>query len=510
LDLRLWGKVLQFRIVTDNRLNRSSVQLANLVGREIDLQTLAGLWRIKRLVTITGCGGAGKTRLALEYATTFYAEFPDGVWWVDLGAVTESDAVAVTLAQIVGAQLDVSRPHSEAIAARVGKSVALLVLDNCEHLVEVSGRLIEELLWRCKNIRVLITSRVPLGVPGEVTWPIPTLSFPGISEGAQPDLLKDFQAVELFVDRAQHVRSTFTLTEANGPVVGEICRCLDGIPLAIELAAARTRSLQPSQILYGLTDSLHLSSGRSPAVAPRQQILEAAIEWSCRLLSDQQRRLLQRVCVFSGSFDLAGVEAVCSGDGLDQWDMLDLLERLVDHSLVLRLEGEYAGRYLLLETLRQFGFRNLERSESSLIWKTNHARYYASMAQLLAPLFGKAEHLSASKLLESEHDNLQAALGWFRSNGDAALSVQETLGFIDRSRRARGRPAIGWESLSSTEGHVAELVSDGMTNREISVRLLMSPETVKTHVSHIFAKLGLTKRAQLAALVAKRGNHQHI
>ncbi len=406
---------LRSRDATPNNL---PVRLSTFIGREDELRTIGDLLRTHRLVTVIGSGGAGKTRLAIQAAAEQVNAFPDGAWWVELAPLSNSERVTAAVAQSVDAYLGGSTDHAGVIAARLGNNTALLVLDNCEHVKEAAARLAETLLQQCPNLRVLSTSRVPLDIPGETTWRVPPLALPERGKPVPIENLGQYDAVRLFLDRARNVRSTFALSDANGPTIADICHRLDGIPLAIELAAARTKSLLPSRILDGLKDSLRLLSGGSPLVLPRHQTLDASIRWSCALLNDREQLLLYRLSVFTGSFDLTGAEAVCADELIGESEVSDVLEQLIDHSLVTPLELDQEGRFMMLETVRQFGERQLNETQTRRMWQSNHALYYARIADEVSPLCETREQFHAVRTLELEHDNLRAALEWFRSGND--------------------------------------------------------------------------------------------
>jgi predicted ATPase/DNA-binding CsgD family transcriptional regulator len=434
--------------------NNIPIRLTTFIGRQAELASVCELLRSDRLVTITGSGGAGKTRLALQASTRLLDSFPHGLWWVDLAPLVEADSVIAGVAQAVGANL-VGKHDAEVIAKHLGSQTVLIVFDNCEHLLLPVARLTDLLLRTCPNLRVLTTSRVPLNVPGELPWRIPPLSLPplmleepekgsqsGLPVGEEPtggtrsaaemgpdrsergsalliDRLTQFDSAQLFLDRARHTRSSLADSAENAEAIAAICHRLDGIPLAIELAAARTKSLLPVQILEGLKDALRLLAGGSLLVLPRQQTLEGSIQWSCALLDERERQLLYRLAVFRGSFDLAGVEAVCSGPGIAVTDVLDALECLIDHSLVVPVDKGVGGRFKLLETVRQFGLRQLQSEGTAQQWQKSHAAYYAHVAKKVSPLCETKDQLGAVGTLEVEQDNLRNALSWFRDTNDA-------------------------------------------------------------------------------------------
>ncbi len=277
-------------------------------------------------MTITGAGGEGKTRLAQQVAAQASDSYPDGTWWIELAPV-DASAIRSTIAAVVG----IGEPN-RLVERLVGRM--LIVIDNCEHVLDDISPLVRQIIAMRPDISILATSRGPLDVPGEVTWRVPPLSVPGPELAVAIDRLAQYDAVQLFTDRAQRARPNFALTTSNGPAIAELCARLDGIPLAIELAAARAKSLTPEQILRGLDDSLRLLTGGSRLVMPRQQTLEGSIQWSYDLLGERERILLRRVSVFAGGWDLEAAEAVCADDRLAVMDVLDALEELIDQSLV--------------------------------------------------------------------------------------------------------------------------------------------------------------------------------
>ncbi len=323
----------------DSVPNNLPVQLSTFVGRLDEIATVATLVRGNRLVTITGTGGAGKTRLSQQVAAEVSELFSDGAWWVELVDSSEGLAVPMAIAAAIGGRIPSGVTPGSALAATIADRRMLLVLDNCEHVIADIAQLVDELLRACPKLSVLATSRIGLDVPGELTWRIPALSLPPTETRFPIGVLGQFDAVRLFVERAKRVRPNFVLDDANGPAIAEICQRLDGIPLALELAAARCRSLSPAQISDGLNDSLRLLTGGARTVLPRQQTLEASIDWSYSLLTDADRALLRRLSVFVGGFDLTAAEAVASDrepepGALTSLDVLDGLDRLVEQSLV--------------------------------------------------------------------------------------------------------------------------------------------------------------------------------
>ena len=346
----------------DAMSNNLPTVLSSFVGRVDDTSTVVRLLDDHRLVTLTGSGGAGKSRLALQVAAELIERFPDGAWWVDLATVQQPEGVAVAVSAVLGGPDDAASDPMPRLVRRLAPRTLLVVMDNAEHLVGEVARVAHALASGCQNLRVLVTSRTPLDVPGEVSWRVPSLLVPPRRDRPEPVAsLSQYDAVRLFVDRAQHVRPTFTLSGANGPEVAEICFRLDGIPLAIELAAARCRSLSPSQVLDGLGDALHLLTGGARTVLPRQQTLAASITWSHDLLTEAQRVALRRLSVFVGGFTLQAAEhVVADHDVIQVLDVLDLLDGLVQQSLIQLDDGPGGTvRYRMLETVRQFAEHRL-------------------------------------------------------------------------------------------------------------------------------------------------------
>ena len=398
------------------------VPLSTFIGREAELAALNEIQTGNRLLTINGTGGAGKTSLALQMAWNQLDRSPDGVWWLELAPLLEPAQVASEMANALDARVDDATPALDAVVRRLEQDHALVVLDNCEHLVDAAATLAARILEHCPQVSVLTTSRNVLGVPGEVTWQVPPLSFPPVESIDETKTSGEFDAVRLFVDRASRVRPTFAVPDDILGCIVEICQRLDGIPLAIELAAARTRSMTVAQILDGLENRIQLLTGGPRTSPPRQQTLEASIAWSVDLLDERDRVLLQRLSVFSGSFDLEAVEFVCAGDqpgvAPTRINVIDALERLIDHSLVLALDGEQERRFSQLETVRQFGAHHLDRTETSDRVRSRHAAYFGALAERVAPKTETADELEAVAQLDAEIDNVRSALVWLRDDGD--------------------------------------------------------------------------------------------
>ncbi|MBI1741438.1 tetratricopeptide repeat protein [Candidatus Acetothermia bacterium] len=403
--------------------------LSSFIGREqeiVEIKTLlAGVGAQHaaplRLVTLTGIGGCGKTRLALRVASELLKEFPDGVWWVELAALANSVLVPQAVASAVGVREQPNRPLTELLADAFRLKKSLLVLDNCEHLIGACAELAEMLLHACPDLRILATSREALSLTGETVWTVPPLSIPTPALLSQETTnvvaqLKQYEAIDLFQERARSSQSGFALTQENAFAVAQICQRLDGLPLAIELAATRTKVLSVEQIARRLDDRFQLLTGGSRTALPHHQTLQATMDWSFQLLSEPERILLRHLSVFVGGFTLEAVEDVCADDGPARGDsrtapteILDLLTHLVDKSLVVVQPGVRA-RYRLLEIVRQFGREKLLESGEEPAVRQRHLGFFLQLAERAEPELKGANQTIWLELLAVEHDNLRAAL----------------------------------------------------------------------------------------------------
>ncbi|WP_460062406.1 LuxR C-terminal-related transcriptional regulator [Streptomyces sp. YKOK-I1] len=366
------------------------------VGRRREVADVCRLLGATRLLTLTGMAGIGKTRLALEAAVASAESFPDGVWLVDLAPVREPSAVASAAATALGVPDQDPRPVMEQLAVRLAGRRALIVADNCEHLIDASGELIKGILSAAPEVRVLATSRQSLGIVGEHIHTVPPL------------LEQD--AVELLRDRTTAVRPEFRITERTSGAVSRLCTDLDRVPLAIELAASRLRVLTVDQMLERLKDRFELLTSGSRTATPRQRTLRAAIEWSYELCSPAERLLWNRLSVFPESFTLEAAEGICTGDGLEAHEVLDLLDRLVAQSVVLPVESEGQARYRLLDTIREYGGARLAESGRAGCLRLRHRDYYVALAQRIASSWYGPGQVEALVLLRAEHSDLLTAL----------------------------------------------------------------------------------------------------
>ena len=366
-----------------------------------------------RLVTLAGTGGSGKTRLALEAARDLADAYPGGTWLVELAPLEQEALVPQAVAEALGVREQPGRSLIATLVDVLSKQETLLVLDNCEHLIEAAARLVETLLDSCADLRILATSREALGVAGETNWTVPPLSVPDELHATTVEDLENCEAVRLFVQRARYRRPAFTLSQHNARAVAEICRRLDGIPLAIELAAARVGVLPTEQIARRLEEPLKLLTVGSRTAPPRQRTLRGALEWSYELLSEDEKRLFRRLSAFAGGFSLEAAEAVVTVGGVEEEGVLDLLSGLVDRALVVaEMSGEGAVRYRLLESVRQYALERLHKSRETEAVRRRHVEFFLFLAEESEPGLWGTEEATWLDRLEVEYDNLRAALSW--------------------------------------------------------------------------------------------------
>ncbi len=383
------------------------LEQTSFVGRRRELAEIKRALGRTRLLTLTGPGGAGKTRLAAQVAAGLVASYPDGVHIAELASLSRPELVPQAVASVLDVPLPETGTAEVALARQLAERRLLLVLDNCEHLLDACARLAAELLRTCPAVVVLATSREPLRVGGEVTWRTPSLALPDLEALPSPGRLAEFESVRLFVERACDAAPGFALDATTAPAVAEICVRLDGMPLALELAAARTSALAPAQIAARLGDALRLLNRGSRSAVTRQQTLHATLAWSHDLLDEDERVLFRRLAVFAGSLSLEAVEHVCGGDGLD---VVDLLGRLVDKSLVQVEHGGGTARYRLLETVRQFADQRLRDAGEKAAHVRAHRDWYVAFAAAHDPERAVGVVNDTPHALEVEHDNLRAAL----------------------------------------------------------------------------------------------------
>ena len=405
----------------------------SFVGREREMVELKRTLAMTRLLTLTGAGGSGKTRLALEVSRDLVGIYPDGAWLVELAPLSEGDLVAQEVAGALKIAERPGQPLADTLAEALADKEVLLIMDNCEHLVGAAARLVDALLAACPRIQVLATSRELLGVSGEVNWAVTTLSLPAVTDGnylkgSTIESLMGYEAVRLFVDRARQRLPDFELTQENSQAVVRVCRKLDGMPLAIELATARMGTLAVEQVAQRLEVSLDVLKGSDRTAAPRQQTLRATMDWSHDLLSEDERAFFGRLSVFVGGWTLEAAEAVCSGGQIEQDDVLDLLGGLVDKSLFVAVaNADGAMRYRMLDPIRQYARERLEGTEEENVVRRTYAEFFLALAEEeLEPgvLFGGPEDATGLHRLEVEHGNMRAALSWALEGGDPGLGLR--------------------------------------------------------------------------------------
>lgn len=384
------------------------------VGRRSQLSEVGTLLENNRLVTLTGAGGVGKTRFALELASGASGDFDDNTWWVDLAQVAEPEDVPVAVARTLRLADHAGRSTIETLTRFIGDRRMLIVLDNCEHLLDASAELITVLQQDCPQLVLLTTSREPIGVAGELTWRVPSLS------------LAD-EAIELFTDRARLARPAFRVTDDNLRAIQEICRRLDGIPLALELAAARVRSLSAGEILDGLQDRFRLLTGGTRTAMRRQQTLRASVDWSYALLNEPERILLRRLAVFMSGFDLDGARSVGAGDGVPATDVVELLGLLVDKSMVVAENDGHLTRYRLLEYVRQYAIERLADFEDADAVRRRHRDYFLQKAARLCDKLSREESELLVWSTEADLPNYRAGFTWSLESGD----VQKAFEIVD-------------------------------------------------------------------------------
>ncbi|MDQ6900105.1 MAG: LuxR C-terminal-related transcriptional regulator [Candidatus Dormibacteraeota bacterium] len=386
--------------------------LTSFIGRGTELAELRTLLGRTRLVTLTGAGGVGKTRLAVKLAGGL--PWPDGAWFVDLAAIGDPDLVWATLARSVEVTEWSGSTLSDAVGSHLATKSSLLLLDNCEHLLGAVAPTVVNLLSRCEKVHILATSREPLGVPGEVTWPVATLPVPDAVTSERPERLAENDAVRLFVERARLARPSFVLTPANAAAVGRITRRLDGLPLAIELAAARVRTMGPTEIEERLRDRFRLLTGGGRTSLPRQQTLRATLDWSYVLLSADERTVLNRLAVFAGGFSLNAAEQVCADEALPGERIWDLLSRLVEKSMVQREDRAGGSRYRLLETVLAFALDHAVDGPDLGDVRSRHGAFFLRLAEEAEPFFLGPSQVEWLERVGEEESNLRTAHEWFQ------------------------------------------------------------------------------------------------
>jgi predicted ATPase/DNA-binding winged helix-turn-helix (wHTH) protein len=407
-----------YRFIADVTTDNLPIELTALIGRAHEVALITRLLQTARLLTLTGPGGVGKTRLALRAAGDLMSASREGVWWVELAPLSDPLLVPQAVARVLDVREQPGRGLMASLQHQLRAQDLMLVLDNCEHLIDACAELAHALLRTCPGVRILATSREPLGVSEECVWTVPALSYPDPHQLPSIGELPSFDAVRLFVERATAARSDFELTSENAPFVAEICCRLDGVPLAIELAAPRVSALTIEQIAEHLNDSFHVLARRRRTEVPRHQTLRATIDWSYGLLSSEERGLFNSLAVFAGGWTLEAAQAVCASsigapDETDANSLLDVLVRLVDKSLVVAGgQTTRARRYRMLETVRQYAREKLIDAGNVVATHQQHARFFLDFVDVIEPRINTASRVACLAQLNAEHDNLRTALRW--------------------------------------------------------------------------------------------------
>lgn len=433
------------------RLHNLPIQLTSFIGREREIAEVKRLLSMSRLFTLTGAGGCGKTRLALQVVVDLVESHDDGVWLIELASLGDSALVPQAVAAGLGVREQPGQPILASLVDDLRLKNLLLVLDNCEHLIEACARLTDTLLRTCPHLSILVTSREALGIAGETTWTVPSLSLPDVRDRHLTFAeLSQYEAVQLFVERAAAVQPGFKLTESNAATVAQVCRTLDGIPLAIELAAARVKVLKTEEIAARLVERFDLLTAGSRTALPRHQTLRAAIDWSYDLLTGSERVLFRRLSVFSGGCTLEAAEHVCSeqqlsdspaltggrGQGISGMPILDLLSRLVDKSLLAVDTQRGETRYHMLDTIRQYASEKLAESDEAGALRNRHLGFFVKLAEEAEIKIRSAERPAWTNRLETEQDNLRTALEWSLES-DVAKGLR-VVGALERFWFVRG------------------------------------------------------------------------
>jgi predicted ATPase/class 3 adenylate cyclase len=404
--------------------NNLPLQLTAFLGREEEVAEIRALVERSRLVTLVGSGGVGKTRTSLQVAAEVLDRFPDGVWFIELAPLKDPSVIEAVVLSVMGLSGGPTPTASTVLDVLKGKRT-LLVFDNCEHLVREAATVIDRILRACAHVSIIASSREGLGIGGEVVFRMPSLAVPKAGTTPTAEEAASYGAVALFVDRAQAFDREFVLTDENAQVVAEICRQLDGIALAIELAAPRIKVLSPKALLERLTERFRLLTGGSRAALPRQQTMRALIDWSYDLLSEAEQRVFRRVSVFAGGWTLEGATAVCTDEEVEEWDLLDLLSALVDKSLIVTERSFDDQRYRMLESTRQYARERLAQSGEQQRFLRRHAEHMTEFVTALDNRRWKVPQLEVHLRGQAERDNVRAALTWaLTERYDPALAIR--------------------------------------------------------------------------------------
>lgn len=464
------GLVADFPLprTTEERRNNLKLEVTSFIGREREIAQAISMLERSTLLTLTGPGGVGKTRIGLRLARQLLDQFDDGTWVVECGALTAPGLLLPSVVSTIGLTEPAGRSLLPMLLDHLADKKLLLVLDDCDPVLAAGGEIAEAVLRSCSGVRILVTSREALGVPGEAILPIASLAMPEAGPIVGAAALGGIDACRLFIERARAVQPAFYLTDANAPAIAQLCRRLDGIPLAIELAAARVRTIPVEQIAARLDDRFRLLTGGSRTSVARHQTLRATIDWSYNLLTEPERAVLRRLSVFAAGAPLEAAEAVCSGDPVDSLDILDLLGRLVEKSLVLTDPRANEARFRLLETVRDYARSRLVEAGEGDATLRRHRDWYLELVDEASPTFFHGpEPVEWLRRLDREHEDLRAALEWCLDQpGETRAGLRIAAGLWRyweiRGHLTEGR---GWleRMLEATGDDISALRADGLT-----------------------------------------------
>src|SRR6185437_2473803 len=460
-----------------------------------ELTEIGKLLADSRLVTLTGAGGCGKTRLALQTAAESLAGTAGGVWFVDLAPIADPGQIPAAVAAALGIQAQAGRPLQASLIAALREQAALLILDNCEHLIDEAAAFCAQVVRDCPRVRILATSREPLGVDGERVYRVASLSLPPREAETAEDLAAS-DAVRLFAERARAQNPDFVLDDAVAPLVASVCRRLDGIPLALELAAARLSSMSLTHLSDRLDQRVRLLTGGSRNVMPRQQTLQATVDWSFSLLSEPERETLLRLAVFAGGFELEAAEAVCVTEQVDAFGVMDLVSSLVDKSLVIADRTPSSVRYRMLETIRQYCAQELLRSGGEaevLRVRGEHAAFYVQLAQEAGPALTGSRQGKWLRRLDLEWENIRAAVAHLEDEGRAEDILRMGVG-LERFAFSRGHTALlDWlgRALGPAGPGPDPLTADALLALSQLTQMLMTKDPAQRRAAREDAERGL-------------------
>lgn len=404
--------------------NNLPLSVSSFIGREREVAEIKDLLASSRLVTLTGAGGCGKTTLALHVARDVVGRYADGVCWVELAPLADSALIPQSILDALGLGEQPNRTLPGTLLDALRDKELLLVLDNCEHLIEATARLVTHLLRQCPDLRLLVTSREALNIDGEQIWVVPSLGFPTGNAPLPASQLRKFDAIQLFVERARAVSPDFKLTDANAATVAQVCKRVDGIPLAIELAAARVNVLGVEQIAARLDDALHFLTHGKRNAPRRHQSLSATLDWSYELLSPEEQRLFRRLSVFAGEFSLDAAEEICGNDEPGRVEILTVLAHLMDKSLVIKQEETSEARYRMLEPIRQYALEQLRQVGEQNSVRMRHQQYFFSLVQKSAPRTFPDEGEKWLGRVRIGYEDVRSALEWAISNGSTGEALR--------------------------------------------------------------------------------------